>query len=668
MKKPKIKSIGYGFYCILMILISVLGFILYNLGNWVLDTWGLLSIDEIIFHLKVPLDGTNSDVVLDGINACVPLAVLVLFLSIFLIIGLRNKHGKCMIALFLVAVIACGSAGRAAYEVYDELDVKEYLVSQKKESHFIEQNYVDPRTTKITFPEQKRNLIYIYLESMESTFASKGDGGGLDFNCILELTTLAEENTNFSDSDKLGGGYPAYGGTWTMAGIFSQTSGIPIKNSEQTDDVNATLAEQSSFSSQARNLEDILADEGYNQCFMIGSDATFGGRRAYFESHGKGQTEICDYNTAKENGQIPEDYYVWWGYEDQKLFANAQEKLTELSSKDEPFNFTMLTVDTHFEDGYVCEQCQNEFGDNQYANVMACSSRQVDAFVKWIQQQPFYENTTIVISGDHLTMDSDFCNDVSEDYERSVYNVFINLPEGLDTSFEKTHSREFATLDMFPTTLAAMGVTIEGDRLALGVNLFSDEQTLTEQYGRKGLDKELMKKSKFYDMLINDVDIDALQKKRKEEAEKQQEENADNQENTDNQEQQTNQPDAGIDTSGIETPDAWQGYTQDNYQYNYNDGSNDYWYDGGNSWDNSWNGGYDDNTYVEPTPTPEPTPAPTPEPTPAPTPEPKPDPTPAPDPAPEPTPTPDPAPDSTPTPDPGGGAESNAGGTTENVN
>lgn len=660
MKKPKIKSIGYGFYCILMIIISVLGFILYNLGNWVLDTWGLLSIDEIIFHLKVPLDGTNSDVVLDGINACVPLAVLVLFLSIFLIIGLRNKHGKCMIALFLVAVIACGSAGRAAYEVYDELDVKEYLVSQKKESHFIEQNYVDPRTTKITFPEQKRNLIYIYLESMESTYASKEDGGGMDFNCIPELTTLAEENTNFSNSDKLGGGYPAYGGTWTMAGIFSQTSGIPIKNSEQTDDVNATLAEQSSFSSQARNLEDILADEGYNQCFMIGSDATFGGRRAYFESHGKGKTEICDYNTAKENGQIPEDYYVWWGYEDQKLFANAQEKLTELSSKDEPFNFTMLTVDTHFEDGYVCEQCQNEFEDNQYANVMACSSRQVDAFVKWIQQQPFYENTTIVIIGDHLTMDSDFCNDVSDDYERSVYNVFINLPEGLDTSFEKTHNREFATLDMFPTTLAAMGVKIEGDRLALGVNLFSDEQTLTEQYGRKGLDKELMKKSKFYDMLINDVDIDVLQKKRKEEAEKQQEKNADNQENTDNQEQQTNQPDAGVDTSGIETPDAWQGYTQDNYQYNYNDGSNDYWYDGGNSWDNSWNGGYDDNTYVEPTPTPEPTPAPTPEPTPVPTPE--------PDPAPNPTSTPDPAPDSTPTPDPGGGAESEAGGTTENAN
>ena len=59
---------------------------------------------------------------------------------------------------------------------------------------------------------------------------------------------------------------------------------------------------------------------------MIGSDATFGGRRAYFESHGKGKTEICDYNTAKENGQIPEDYYVCGGaMRIRKLFANAQE-------------------------------------------------------------------------------------------------------------------------------------------------------------------------------------------------------------------------------------------------------------------------------------------------------------------------------------------------------
>ena len=46
-----------------------------------------------------------------------------------------------------------------------------------------------------------------------------------------------------------------------------------------------------------------------------------------------------------------------------------------------------------------------------------------------------------------------------------------------------------------------------------------------------------------------------------------------------------NQPDAGVDTSAIETPDDWQGYTQDDYYYEDNAGSdnNNYWYDGGNS-------------------------------------------------------------------------------------
>lgn len=66
--------------------------------------------------------------------------------------------------------------------------------------------------------------------------------------------------------------------------------------------------------------------------------------------------------------------------------------------QEEPFNLTMLTVDTHFEDGYMCEKCPNDYGD-QYANVMACSSKQVYEFIEWVKQQPFYDNTTIVLSG-----------------------------------------------------------------------------------------------------------------------------------------------------------------------------------------------------------------------------------------------------------------------------
>lgn len=209
------------------------------------------------------------------------------------------------------------------------------------------------------------------------------------------------------------------GATWTMGAMFAQTSGIPLSISIDGNDMNT----QEHFFAGAVTLGDILESAGYCQNLMIGSDATFGGRRLYFTEHGN--YNIYDYNYASENGLIPPDYRVWWGYEDEKLFSFAKDKLTELSQQSTPFNFTMLTVDTHFEDGYPCELCTDEFGDNQYANVMACSSRQVKELVDWIQQQDFYENTTIVISGDHPTMDKDFCEDVDDDYTmKSLYYIY----------------------------------------------------------------------------------------------------------------------------------------------------------------------------------------------------------------------------------------------------
>lgn len=501
--KKKLQYSAYFLFGFCVSLLSALAMIIYKLSGWVIDTWGLLSIDEIIFHLKVPLEGTNTDVIIDGINACVPLAVMIFLMMITYLIGMKNKKKIALLCMLLVMCISVETGVKAAYGVYVDLDVENYLESQKKESNFIQVEYVDPRSVSITFPEQKRNLIYIFLESMESTYASKEEGGEFEENYIPELTELAKSNVSFSNCDKMGGAYNAVGSAWTMAALFAQTSGLPLKLAEEVENGNAVLGENSGFSSSAYNLEDILSVNGYQQCFMIGSDATFGGRRAYFNSHG--ECENWDLNTPKESGNLPEDYYVWWGYEDAKLFTYAQEKILEMSSTGEPFNLTLLTVDTHFEDGYVCEFCQNEFGDNQYANVLACSSRQVAAFVEWIQQQSFYENTTIILCGDHLTMDSDFCEGL-EYYDRKVYNAFINLPEGLDISYEKTHYREFCTMDMLPTTIAALGASIEGDKLGLGTNLFSDEKTLVERFGIEQLNQELMNKSTFYDMLMNDID------------------------------------------------------------------------------------------------------------------------------------------------------------------
>ena len=55
---------------------------------------------------------------------------------------------------------------------------------------------------------------------------------------------------------------------------------------------------------------------------------------------------------------------------------------------------------------------------------------------------------------------------------------------------------------MFPSTLAALGVKIEGDRLGLGTNLFSDKNTIPEEIGLDKFNNELQKYSSYYNEKI----------------------------------------------------------------------------------------------------------------------------------------------------------------------
>ena len=477
---------------ILTVFIARLSVLLALSVRWMFATWTNLSMDELVYHLTAPLDGTNTDMIWDYVRVCAVPTILVIFFLILILIAWRKKEKVHLFRGIINLVALVGIIVMLGY-TWTELGVGDYLKDQNTESKFIEDEYVDPTDVEVVFPEQKRNLIYIFLESMETTYSDVDDGGAFDENVIPELTEIAQTNEDFSGADpKLNGGYSLAGTTWTMGAMFAQTSGLPLNISISANDMDT----QDSFFPGVTTLGDILSDAGYTQTLLIGSEAQFGGRKLYFQEHGNYEME--DYSYAIENGLIPSDYKVWWGYEDQKLFEFAKEKLLQLSQGDEPFNLTMLTVDTHFEDGYVCEQCPTEY-DTQYSNVMACSSRQVGEFLKWIQQQDFYENTTIVISGDHPTMDSDYCAEIDQEgnYDRRVFTAYINAAAYAQDQQERTYS----TFDNFPTTLAALGVQIDGDRLGLGTNLFSGTKTLLEEFGNSKVNAELKKKSEFIEKL-----------------------------------------------------------------------------------------------------------------------------------------------------------------------
>ncbi len=474
-------------------------------ANWYIKVYGDVGFDSILFTLFADLDGVNQGIVWRFISgAAFPAVVLTAVLMLVLFIKLKHpldlKIKKLKIRIFPFTKVICivlSIAITSGLTVFaaDKSGLFRYLRLSTQETEIYEQKFIDPATAKITFPKEKQNLIVIFLESVETTFMTEEKGGGHSTDLIAELYDLAQENLNFSHTASFGGATPLTGGTWTIGAMVSQTAAIPLQIPSGIDDHNNYG--QESFLPGVTSLSDILHENGYYQALMVGSDAKFGGRRQYYEQHGT--DAIFDLFAARDAGIVPHDRYVWWGMEDKYLFQYAKQELTNISQREEPFAFTMLTVDTHAWGGYICDYCGNEHGE-QYDNVYSCASKQIVEFVRWIQEQPFYENTTIVLTGDHLTMDNDYITrTIDSDYSRRVYNCFIN--SRAEASNPK--NREFSTLDMLPTILASIGCEIEGNRLGLGTNLFSHAPTLCEIMGTEKFNEELSKRSVYYDNFYN---------------------------------------------------------------------------------------------------------------------------------------------------------------------
>ena len=480
----------------------LLATLLFVLTGWYTERFDT-SFAGLLFTLMTPMKGVGGGFWSDFLNGVLPSVLKAAAVYLLLHVLLRSerlglwmrKHlhlpekadrirltaGKWLPLLSLALLTAVCVSG------FNRLHVAEYLRNVHAQTRLYEEHYAAPETVRITSPEKKPNVIWLVLESMETTYASREDGGIQEQNYMPRLTALAKENVSFSDTDRLGGIYSTNNTNWTMAALFAGTSGLPFAFPVGQNSMN----KYTSFAPEITSMGDILKRDGYRQVFLCGSDGEYGGRALYFREHGN--YEIHDLFEARRRGEIPEDYYVWWGFEDRVLFRVAKEELTRLAAGSEPFNLTMLTVDAHHLGGFTCEDCGTEYTDRT-ANVIACTDRQVGEFVDWCREQPFWENTVLIITGDHPRMDTCLTGGM-EFRERRVYNSFLNArktPEG------KTTFRTAVMMDLYPTMLSALGYEIEGDRLGLGTDLFSGTATLAEEMGYETLNEEVQKYSQYF--------------------------------------------------------------------------------------------------------------------------------------------------------------------------
>lgn len=496
-----------------ILLWAIIGFLLISstLIHAVCDWFNIrfgVSFEEILFTITSPLNGSDISFMSEVIEYVLPfiidtlllfavLLLLLIVLSFFINIQLDVIIGKlkCCVnfskiyqTICLISVLAtlCSSI---SYGV-QSLHLGEYIARKMDDTTIYEDYYINPNEITITNNGNTKNIIYIYLESMETTYASTSVGGYQETNYIPHLTELAETNVSFSHNDALGGANITSGASWTMGALFSSTTGVPFSLPVDGNSMNTFK----NFAPGITALGDILEEQGYNQVFLCGSDGNFGGRRNYFEQHGN--YDVFDYYDMIDSGYIDENYYVWWGVEDYKLYDIAKTELLKLAKTNAPFNFTMLTVDTHHVDGYVCDNCSSTY-DSQLPNVLECADNQIYNFINWCKQQDFYDDTVIVITGDHFRMDSTLVDKASAESGRRVYNCYINSSK---EPVGSTKNRIFTSLDFFPTTLSAMGFEISGNRLGLGTDLFSGEKTLAEELGFDAFNAELGKYSKYYEV------------------------------------------------------------------------------------------------------------------------------------------------------------------------
>lgn len=491
---------------LLSAMFSFIGFLAIGSARWVSTNFGGVGLQEIMYTISQPIQGTDTSQVfsyiISPLNNAIFFSLSFILVMVLLIIRFYPLHSRLdrkrlyfgivhsipiiVSVIFLVGGLTLG-IGEFGYS-----EVKAYFFEK---STLFEDEYVAPDKVALTFPEEKRNLIYIFVESFESSYTSKELGGTLSENLLPELTSMIEsgEAINFSATDSIGGALASPGTGFTVGGMVAQTSGIPLTVADGLNEND--YGNTSSYLPGAYSVGEILATAGYNQAILMGSDAGFAGRDKYFSSHGN--YEIRDIFYTEDRGWLPKGYRKWWGFEDEKLYDFAKKSLTELSEEPGPFNFTMLTADTHFPEGLVTDNTP-EIYDNQYHNVIHYTDHQLSEFIHWIKEQPYYDNTTIILSGDHLTMDTGFAAEVPEGYTRSIFNMIIN-PVNEVTN---TKNRIFTTMDMFPTTLGALGVEIDGDRLGLGTNMFSKKKTIPEEMGYDEFCNDLLKRSAYYSKYI----------------------------------------------------------------------------------------------------------------------------------------------------------------------
>ncbi len=224
------------------------------------------------------------------------------------------------------------------------------------------------------------NIIFLSLESLDSGF----------LNSTPELTpnlNIMKDKFNYIEFDE------SPGCNWSVAALYCLMTGLP---SYFPFDPNRIF--QGVTKSNIINLGHILKQSGYDDVSYYIGEANFSGTRDLLEIF---EFDVFDYNQSTGNYPVfPNNF----GYHDKDLFYEIKKKIIKNKKDGKKFAIFASTINSHL-NGIKDERMDNLIPDiyeNNLEHAVLSTDYLVNDFIEFISSQNLLENTTLIITQDHL--------------------------------------------------------------------------------------------------------------------------------------------------------------------------------------------------------------------------------------------------------------------------
>ena len=304
----------------------------------------------------------------------------------------------------------------------------------------------------------KKNLVYIYAESLEKSYFNAELFPNLTPNLSKLIKQNAVEFTNIGQT--IGTGF-------TLGGMIASQCGVPLF----TESHGNSMSGIEKFYPKAVCISDILKLDNYYLSFLKGASVKFSGADKFYKTHNF--DSIVGKDELLKN--IDKDYINGWGLYDDTLLDLAYEEFEKLSKTKDNFALFLLTLDTHHPNGQLSKSCSNDLysdGSNPILNTVKCTDILVSNFIEKIQKSNFSKNTIIVLTSDHLAMRNSAYDILNKEKDRK--NLFVVFDS--ENKEYKSINKPGKSLDISSTILSFLGKDID---IGLGRNLLFRDSIYT---------------------------------------------------------------------------------------------------------------------------------------------------------------------------------------------